>query len=265
MDSILEQYKNWLTVNGRSKSTTINYLLRIQKILKNISIDNLSEDTISSYLLNIKDKYKPSTVNGYRDTLDSFIKFLKKDIKLPEHLKIPQILPKYIDEKDFLKNIIPEIDNVFRNKLKIKTLFYFMYYTGIRVSEIDYLKRDNFNFENRTVKIFIPKTNEERIVIYTELVRDFLKVYFGSEPERLNAFNLRSSTVKTVFARLKKRMNIDLHPHSFRHGYATMCLKKGINLAIISKLLGHKSITTTMRYLGLDVETLIKAYNQNIK
>ena len=262
MDNTIEQYKNWLTVNGQSSSTVYLYCQRIEKILKIISIDNLTEESISNYLLSIKDQFKPSTVNGYRDAIYSFLKFLKKNITIPGHLKIAHMLPKYIEEKYFIKKIVPEIDNTFRNGLKVKTLLYFMFYTGIRVSEIECLERKNFDLENRTVKIYIPKTREERIVIYTAEVRDFLKVYFSMEAEEKNAFNMSTTAVKATFDRLKIKFDdINLHPHLFRHSFATMLLKKGMNYAVISRLLGHHSFQTTMRYLGLDTETTKKQYD----
>ena len=44
-----------------------------------------------------------------------------------------------------------------------------------------------------------------------------------------------------------------IHSHQFRHSMATHCLDDGMNVFQISKMLGHKSVGTTMTYLGMTV------------
>lgn len=51
---------------------------------------------------------------------------------------------------------------------------------------------------------------------------------------------------------------VDFHCHSFRHARATHWLEDGVNLAQIQKLLGHESIETTMKYVGVSSEQMIQ-------
>ena len=51
------------------------------------------------------------------------------------------------------------------------------------------------------------------------------------------------------------------HPHRWRHAYATGLLRAGVSLEHIKRLLGHASITTTSRYLHLDLDDLTTAVN----
>ena len=51
----------------------------------------------------------------------------------------------------------------------------------------------------------------------------------------------------------------DFHCHSFRHARATHWLEDGVNLAQIQKLLGHESIETTMKYVGVSSEQMVQA------
>jgi integrase/recombinase XerD len=43
----------------------------------------------------------------------------------------------------------------------------------------------------------------------------------------------------------------DVHPHTIRHSFAVHCLKNGINLRALQKILGHNSLTTTQIYLDI--------------
>ena len=215
---MVEKYKNYLMVNGLSNSTIMNYILRIRKFLKKVKLEEINEDNISKFLLSLREEYSPSTINGYRDTIKSFLVFLKKDITIPQHLKLDRKLPDSITEEFLRKEIMPVIEAIFVNPLKIKTIFYFMFYTGIRVSEVVKLKRENFDFNKRTAKVYIKKTKEERLIVYTKEVNHLLDIYFSSEPEEENAFNIKLQALKKTFARLKPYFkNVNIYPHLLRH------------------------------------------------
>ena len=263
---ILEEYKNHLVVNGASNSTTINYLSRIKMLLKKISIEELSKETINAFLLEIGQNYSESTRNFHLNAIKSFLKFLEKDIPLPKIWHIDKKLPQNITLEYFEKEIIPVVESVYENPLKLKTIFYFMFYTGIRVSEVGTIYRKNIDLTKRIIQFYVPKTKSERLTFFPEKVENLLRSYFSSEPEFTNAFNMNIHTLKSIFRRLKPHFrDINLHPHLFRHSFAVMFLMNGGDIATLSKLLGHKRITTTMRYAGLSPEQLQKLYNDRIK
>jgi site-specific recombinase XerD len=55
-----------------------------------------------------------------------------------------------------------------------------------------------------------------------------------------------------------------IHCHSFRHGYAKTCLKKGLDLPTLSRLLGHASIMTTMIYANPSEEEMQENYQEKM-
>ncbi len=263
---MLKEYTNYLTVNGLSKNTIINYVGRIKYLLKKIPKETLTEKKLRELFLELGKKHSPSTVNGYRNAIHSYLKFLKKNIVLPQSLDTGEKLPDTITEKYFEEEVIPVVEAVSQNALKIKTIFYFMFYTGISIGEIPLLQRKNIDLTQRIAKTYREKVKGERLFCFTKKVRDMVKSYFEYEPENGNAFNVSYYGLMATFRRLKQYFkDINLHPHLFRHSFATMYLLKGGDLASLSKLLGHKKVTTTMRYLGLNIDKIKEIYDKKIK
>lgn len=263
---ILEKFKTWLIVNEYSKNTILHYYTGIKKFLSKVDINNINENTINNYFLELQDKYAKKTIHCYKDSIQTFLKFLKKDIKLPKRSKLNKKIPQYITLKFFEKELIPMVELISQKPLRDRALLYFLFFTGLRKSEIINLKREDFNLEERSVKVYISKTKEERIVFYTKKVRDLLKMYFSTEIETKNAFNINNNTISYLLKKLNLYFkDINLHCHLFRDSYSVHLLMQGIDISIVSELLGHHSIQSTMRYTRLRTEDLKKKYDKFIK
>ncbi|MEM5821407.1 MAG: phage integrase N-terminal SAM-like domain-containing protein, partial [Candidatus Aenigmatarchaeota archaeon] len=118
MNSIIEEYKMWLELQGKSKNTLKTYTIPTKKFLEYISNlfskndldsnflrENLNKNLILKFLAEIKTKKNldPNSLRLYIRAISSFLKFLDrpdiiKDIKVP---KVDKRLPKYITIEDF--------------------------------------------------------------------------------------------------------------------------------------------------------------------
>ena len=260
---MLSKFKDYLILNGYS---TLLYHLLVRKFLKEVKVEEISEETIQKFILAKKGTSSIETTNAYIKAIKVFLKFLKKDIPTPKLFKTILKLPDSIPLEYFENKIIPVIECVFTNPLRIKTILYFMYYTGIRKSEIFTLKRSSIDLEKRTAKIYVKKTKEERLVIFPKKVASLLESYFSIDPEQDNAFNLNTNTIPYIFSTLRPHFkDIKLRPHLFRHSFATHLLRKGADVTIVQKLLGHKDIKSTMRYLGTNEKLIKEMYDKYIR
>lgn len=244
---------------------------------KHLRQKNLSENTISAYLLTIRmynqlsgeitkqnllafngylmETYKPKTVNLRIQAINKYLEFIKKDKLRLSAVKIQQ--------KNFLENVISDADYKFlKNSLKKdgnwEWYFVVRYLaaTGARVSELIQIKVEHvfkgyfdlYSKGGKLRRLYIPK----KLKIETEAwlkEKDIASGYLF-----LNRFGERI-TVRGISQQLKNyaiKYGLNpkvVYPHSFRHRFAKNFLEKFNDISLLADLMGHESIETTRIYL----------------
>lgn len=138
-------------------------------------------------------------------------------------------------------------------------------YTGCRESEVLTLKWKDVHLEDgylyledsKVGVITIPLNEKAKEIIRSlEKKEDNPYVFCGGVPGQ----HLKET--KTTWRKVRELAGIpDVRLHDLRHSFASFALKKGVDLYTVSKLLGHKNITTTTRYAHLELDHLKKATN----
>jgi len=233
----------------------------LQDFLKWINELGMSAATQSRVLSGIRGFYKYLLMEDViRIDPTELLESPKIGRKLPDVLSIIEI-DQLIAAIDLSK---PEGE---RNKAILETL----YSCGLRVSELINLKISNISFKTGFIKI-TGKGDKERLVpignvalkqikIYLENIRGQLKI--KKESEDILFLNNRGSRLSrvmifTIIKRLTKQigLNKNIHPHTFRHSFASHLIDGGADLRAVQEMLGHESITTTEIYTHLDREYL---------
>jgi integrase len=156
---------------------------------------------------------------------------------------------------------------------------------GLRKQEMENLEWPDINFTTGTLsvrgkKTFQPKDWEERDI---EIPRELLEMLFAARRDRGLVFATKTGKKYThvwddckdiakkvgeELARKAGQKDIEqagketaakYHPHKFRATYCTKLLQSGIDLKTVQKLLGHKTIESTMRYLAKAESKKVKA------
>lgn len=180
--------------------------------------------------------------------------------KLPDTLSYPEI-----------ESLLNAIDLSRPDGARNRAMLEVLYSSGLRVSELVDLKRNNVYYDIGFLRV-IGKGNKERLVpigrdalkylkIYIDEVRVQIPVKKGFEADVfLNSRGSRISRVSvfTMIKTLAQKVGIKkiISPHTFRHSFATHLIEGGADLRAVQEMLGHQSITTTEIYTHLDRDYL---------
>lgn len=143
--------------------------------------------------------------------------------------------------------------------------------TGLRIGEITSLRLENLReHSGRTFLVFRGKRDKERIVPLNAAASRILESYLADFPADDYLFSTARGTPITPHAVRKWTRHIadrvpdlrGLSPHILRHSFATMALRRGVDVRTLQALLGHESIATTQRYLHPDSEMLVEAVDK---
>lgn len=151
-------------------------------------------------------------------------------------------------------------------------IFEFLYGCGIRVSELVGLNMADVDFADRWMRVR-GKGRKERQVPFGDRAAAALDRYVAERRAAANEpavfVNHRGRRLSVRGARGIVRFYSDqvlgdssIHPHTFRHAYATHLLAAGADLRAIQELLGHASLSTTQRYTSVALTDLMRVYDK---
>ena len=138
----------------------------------------------------------------------------------------------------------------------LKPIVIMALHTGMRRDEILKLTWDRVDLTNRIILLDKTKNGERREIPINDtlyqtlsgLIRNLKTDYVFYHPKTLKPFD----SIKTSFNNALKRAHIlDFRFHDLRHTFASSLVMKGVDLATVQKLLGHKTINMTLRYAHL--------------
>lgn len=229
---------------------------------------------------------KRVTQNYHLIALRSFLKYLaKRDIPTitPDKIDLPKAESHSIkflnrEQVDRLLNM-PEISKPegFRDKAILEVLFS----TGLRVSELVSLNRDEINLDRKEFGV-VGKGRKIRVVFLSDSAAEWLRRYLatredtlkpvfirysGKKPDEDDAtgesIRLTSRSVQRLVEKYAKKakLPIKITPHGLRHTFATDLLGNGADLRAIQELLGHKNVSTTQIYTHVTNPQLRKIHD----
>jgi site-specific recombinase XerD len=265
----LEEYKEYLKNIGKSL-VYYNYLISLIKYLEKNNIDfyKLTKDQLANYFK--EKKYKPNSINSLLNACRDFCRYKNITVHSCFEIKsveVPERLPEYITLEEIgkvIKHIVTYNSRLSSDKVDV--LLHFMFYTGVRKSEILNLKRESFDLVNCTIKIYEEKTKQEKIIPFPNSLIKKITDYFNGNPEENNAFNVTLSQINYLFGGVMTEiLGRKIKPHLSRHGGGRYLLEKGVPITVVQKILGHTNISTTLRYLNPDQKMIDRTYRDKIK
>ena len=141
-----------------------------------------------------------------------------------------------------------------RNYLIILTLWH----TGIRNSELVNLKKRDIKIDR--VIIHQGKGNKDRWIPLDGHLSDLLTYHTADIPLDNKIFPITTAQIRNIVHMYEGGEIIK--PHTFRHSFAVHCLKSGMNIRSLQKILGHNDLATTAVYLDLIGKDVIEDFKK---
>lgn len=190
------------------------------------------------------------------------------EVKAPKSARrLPQTVD--ADRMGRLLDIPPEDILAVRDR----ALMELFYSSGLRLAELIALNLNDVDLRDHTVRV-LGKGRKERIVPVGRKAREAMQAWLKergqlakSEESAVfvgrNGRRLSSRGIQVRIAYWAKRQGLDLHvhPHLFRHSFASHLLESGAELRGVQELLGHADISTTQVYTHLDFQHLARIYD----
>ncbi len=255
----------------------IDFLITNKKI-ENPIVDDLTSENIREFRLYLsrqkgtKGEMKLVTQGYYVISLRSFLKWLVKndmEVLQPEKLDVPKVKDhslKFLSEEQMTRLLNQPLNSA-KNGLRDRSILELLFSTGLRVSELVSLNREQINLNTREFGV-IGKGGRSRVVFITKQAAEWIDKYLKSRTDHYKPLFIRDLrpkeeiglldeetrlTARSVQRLVKKyvrqaNLPVAATPHTLRHSMATDLLQRGADLRSVQELLGHKNIATTQIY-----------------
>ncbi len=286
---LLDEFIDYLmSERGYSYHTLDGYRRDVQKFvvfiqINSYQIENLNVDEFQKFIHYLHSiGFSSSSIERCIAAIRSFLKFLyvyhninTSIIQLVELPKKEQTIPDVLTIEE-IELLLSQPDTTTPKGLRDRAIMELLYATGMRISEALSLKLYDVDLEDRVVRIS-GKGYKERIVPFNEIAKNFLDQYItnarnsfikGKDTNYLFLNTKGKKLSRIGFWKILKeyatRIGLEdkVHPHVFRHSFATHMLMNGCDLRVLQEILGHSSISTTQRYTYISISYLKEVHKK---
>ena len=251
-----------MKLRGLALRTQESYIAAVAALAKHYrcSPDGLSVEQIQSYVLHLLEDKRLSwsscnqAICAFRFFYGVTLKRGAFALEIP-HGRAPQRQPDILSRAEVMRLL--EAARRLPDRVLLKTT----YAAGLRLSEVIALRWSDIDSERMSLRIEQGKGGQDRYTVLSASLLAELRSYWkrcrplgpwifpGRDPER----PICDSSVQRLYTRTKRKAGITKRGgiHALRHAFATHLLEADVDLRMIQRLMGHRSLSTTQRYLHL--------------
>ncbi len=256
----LKKYRSFLSGSSIDSARAVNES-HLSEFLKTLADRRLSPRSVARILSAVRGFHRFLVGEGiHDDDPTDNIDTPKRSKHLPGVLSVAEI-----------ESILKQPDTREQLGRRDRAILEVLYATGVRVSELTNLKQSDLMFDSDLILVF-GKGSKERLVPIGSSAVEWVKKYqrearihiarsgkshdvlfLNYRGGKLSRAAIRDMIVK--YARMAGIKKV-VHPHTFRHSFATHLLEGGADLRAVQEMLGHADISTTQIYTHIDREYL---------
>ncbi|KKR76837.1 MAG: Tyrosine recombinase XerC [Candidatus Levybacteria bacterium GW2011_GWA2_40_8] len=259
------EFKNFLREKGHSNSTIVAYGKDIEQLasflaeLQKHHVHEVTKEDIEAFLGKLsKEGYTPKSISRKINSTRTFYRFLKVNeyitddpSLLVEHPKYQLAPPRILTPTEYRA-----LRDAARADLRMTAIIELLLQTGIRIGELTELRLSDI--QKDSLKIRAMEKHPERIVPLNKRAQEALQKYLEVRPKVTedHVFVTKSGkpflirNIRTSIERYFRLAEIkSAKVNDLRHTFVAHHLKHGVSLVLLSKILGHKRVSTTERYL----------------
>jgi len=260
-----QEFKDFLKNKKHSSSTIVAYgkdieqLVSFLEVLKKNQIHEVTKEDIEAFLAKMqKEGYTPKSISRKINSTRTFYRFLKVNEYVTDDPSLLVAHPKYqlAPPRILTPTEYRALRDTARNDPRMFAIIELLLQTGIRIGELANLKVSDV--KNDSLHIEPYEKHEKRDVPINKRAQEALQKYLEIRPKTKDdhLFITKSGrpflvrNIRTSMERYFRLAEIkDAKVNDLRHTFVAHHLKQGASLVLISKILGHKRLSTTERYL----------------
>lgn len=285
MNTHLIEYLRYLQVEkGAAENTFVSYRNDLKRYLSFIEssgvadVSAVSSEDVIRFLSDLRNVgLAPRSVSRNLTVIKGYHKFLvneKKSTSNPadtvDSPKLDQTLPDVLTHAE-VDAIMSQPSTAAKLGIRDRAILETLYASGLRVSELRSLRQPDVDEHEGMLRIF-GKGSKERLVPIGSSALQWIERYRrevrlelarkGKGKEILFLNGRGTSMSRTAIWKIvrtysrKAGLEAGIHPHTFRHSFATHLLEGGADLRAVQEMLGHARIATTQIYTHIDREYL---------
>ena len=266
------EFIDHLKSKKRTSATVLAYGKDIEQLISHLAeqqktyVHEVTADDIRNFLTKLeKSGYTPKSLSRKLNATKTFFRFLKiqeyitdDPATVVEHPKFETKAPRVLTPTEYRA-----LRDAARDDIRIAAIIEVLLQTGIRIGELANLKTDDvFPGNGREGHLYIApwENRPERTVPLNKSAEVALKKYLEVRPKTAtkalfitkNAKPLLVRNIRTSIDRYYKKAGIQgAKVNDLRHTWVSHHLSRGVSLLLISKIAGHKRLSTTERYLAI--------------
>ncbi len=266
-----KKFVDQLKSEGKSEATVVAYNKDIEQIVTFVAkagvldVEDLKIENLQAFMDSlVQQNYTPKSISRKTNAARTFIKYLTKEgylkVDISDQLKHPKLdikAPRILSKLEY-RALRDSAKDDSRSYAMIEVLLQ----TGATISELAGIKLDNLNIDRETGTLFIAKKNNriERTVPLNKAVVEAIKKYIDSARPKVEKTThlfitktgrpLLVRNIRSTIDRYFKIAGVEgAKVNDLRHTFVAHHLRNGFNIILLSKIAGHKRVSTTERYL----------------